>query len=147
MFGMGFFEIFLIAIVAIIALGPEKLPTAMVEIAKFVGKFKSGVSDAKQTLDKELNLSDMKSELDSLKAQLEQTKEDAKKSSGLDDLNLDQVINGDYALDTKKEKKTKKQKASDDVVQEAQIVENKIEDSVDNIIEFEEKKAKKEDNL
>ena len=140
MFGMGFFEIFLIAVVAIIALGPEKLPTAMVEIAKFVGKFKSGVSDAKQTLDKELNLSDMKSELDSLKAQLEQTKEDAKKSSGLDDLNLDQVINGDYALETKKEKKSKKQKASEDVVEEAQIVENNTEDIV-------EKKAKKEDNV
>ena len=147
MFGMGFFEIFLIAVVAIIALGPEKLPTAMVEIAKFVGKIKSGVSDAKQTLDKELNLSDMKSELDSLKAQLEQTKEDAKKSSGLDDLNLDQVINGDYALETKKEKKSKKQKASEDVVEEAQIVENNTEDIVENKIETEEKKAKKEDNV
>ncbi len=38
MFGMGFMEIILIAIVAIIALGPEKLPGTMVQIAKFINK-------------------------------------------------------------------------------------------------------------
>ena len=31
MFGMGFTEILLIALVAIIVLGPEKLPTTMVK--------------------------------------------------------------------------------------------------------------------
>lgn len=135
MFGMGFMEIFLIAVVAIIALGPDKLPTAMVEIAKFIGKFKSGVNDAKQTLDSELNLSDMKSELESLKQQLAQTKEDAKKSSGLDDLNLDEVINGDYALEPKKESKPKKtSKEKDETIEVAQ------EENTQN-------KTKKEDNL
>ena len=136
MFGMGFMEILLIAIVAIIALGPEKLPTAMVEIAKFIGKFKSGVNDAKQTLDNELNLSDMKSELESLKAQLAQTKEDAKKSAGLDDLNLDEVINGDYALESQKEKP--KAKLNDEII-ETTITQNDEEKT--------EKKSKKEDNL
>lgn len=138
MFGMGFMEILLIAIVAIIALGPEKLPTAMVEIAKFIGKFKSGVNDAKQTLDNELNLSDMKSELESLKAQLAQTKEDAKKTAGLDDLNLDEVINGDYALDSKKEK-PKAEALKDVDVTDAVLVQNDEEKT--------EKKPKKEDNL
>ena len=33
---MGFTEILLIAIVAILFLGPDKLPGAMVEIAKFI---------------------------------------------------------------------------------------------------------------
>ena len=41
MFGMGFTEILLIAMVAIIALGPEKLPTTMVQIAKFINKIKN----------------------------------------------------------------------------------------------------------
>ena len=41
MFGMGFLEIFLVLIVAIIALGPEKLPTAAVEVVKFFKKFKA----------------------------------------------------------------------------------------------------------
>ena len=61
MFGMGFMEILLIAVIAIVALGPEKLPSAMVEIAKFMKKFKSGVEDAKSTLDNELNMDEMRS--------------------------------------------------------------------------------------
>ena len=137
MFGMGFMEIFLIAIVAIIALGPDKLPTAMVEIAKFIGKFKSGVNDAKQTLDSELNLSDMKSELESLKAQLAQTKDDAKKSAGLDDLNLDEVINGDYALDSNKEKPKAEALKNETIVEQENL---EKEDK-------KEKKSKKEDTL
>ena len=62
MFGMGFTEILLIAMVAIIALGPEKLPTTMVQIAKFINKIKTGLADAKTTLDNELNISELKAE-------------------------------------------------------------------------------------
>lgn len=82
MFGMGFMEILLVAIIAIIALGPDKLPTAMVEIAKFLKKFKSGIDDAKSTLDSELNISDMKAEASKFKAQIE----NAKNSVSLDNL-------------------------------------------------------------
>jgi len=82
MFGMGFMEILLVAIIAIIALGPDKLPTAMVEIAKFLKKFKSGIDDAKSTLDSELNISDMKAEANKFKAQIE----NAKSSVSLDNL-------------------------------------------------------------
>jgi sec-independent protein translocase protein TatB len=71
MFGMGFTEIFLILVVAIIALGPEKLPNAAVEIARFFKKIKGGVEDAKATLDSELNLSEMKSEVNNLKSSLD----------------------------------------------------------------------------
>ena len=71
MFGMGFTEIFLILVVAIIALGPEKLPNAAVEIAKFFKKIKGGVDDAKATLDSELNFSQMKEEANNLKSHLD----------------------------------------------------------------------------
>ena len=36
MFGMGFFEIVVIVIVAIIFLGPDKLPQAIVDVVKFL---------------------------------------------------------------------------------------------------------------
>ncbi len=74
MFGMGFFEILLVAVIAIIALGPEKLPTAMVEVARFFKKFKSGIDEAKSTLDNELQLSDMKEEANKFKAQMDNVK-------------------------------------------------------------------------
>ena len=38
-----FIIISLIAIIAIIALGPEKLPTAMIEIARFIKKVESAI--------------------------------------------------------------------------------------------------------
>jgi sec-independent protein translocase protein TatB len=68
---MGFFEIFLVLIVAIIALGPEKLPGAAVEIVRFFKKFKSGVEEAKSTIDQELNISEMKKEAEQFKASVD----------------------------------------------------------------------------
>jgi len=74
MFGMGFMEIFLILIVAVMALGPEKLPSAAVDMVKFFKKFKSSIDDAKSTLDSELNISQMKEEADKFKASINEVK-------------------------------------------------------------------------
>ena len=70
MFGLGFMEIFVILVVAIIALGPEKLPTVAVDVARFLKKLKSGVEDAKSVLDNELNLSSLKEEATNLKSHM-----------------------------------------------------------------------------
>ena len=112
MFGMGFMEIFLIAIVAIIALGPEKLPTTMVQIAKFLNKLKAGISDAKTTLDNELNISEMKEEANKFKAQIEETKTslsmDSKIDLGLSDIMKDN-LSVDSSVETKKIQEEPKQ--------------------------------------
>lgn len=60
MFGMGIGEIFLIIIIAILFLGPDKLPSTMVEIAKFFRSVKGTVSSAKATLEEEMKFSEMK---------------------------------------------------------------------------------------
>ena len=112
MFGMGIMEIFLIAIVAIIALGPEKLPTAIVQIAKFLNKLKTGISDAKTTLDNELNISEMKEEANKFKAQIEETKTslsmDSKIDLGLSDIMKDN-LSVDSSVETKKIQEEPKQ--------------------------------------
>ncbi len=112
MFGMGIMEIFLIAIVAIIALGPEKLPTAMVQIAKFLNKLRTGISDAKTTLDNELNISEMKEEANKFKAQIEETKTslsmDSKIDLGLSDIMKDN-LSVDSSVETKKIQEEPKQ--------------------------------------
>lgn len=94
MFGLGFTEILLIALVAIIALGPEKLPTAMVQVAKFINKFKSGLAEAKSTLDNELNISEMKAEANKFKSQIEETKSSLAVESKID-LGLKDIMNDD----------------------------------------------------
>ena len=112
MFGMGIMEIFLIAIVAIIALGTEKLPTTMVQIAKFLNKLKAGISDAKTTLDNELNISEMKEEANKFKAQIEETKTslsmDSKIDLGLSDIMKDN-LSVDSSVETKKIQEEPKQ--------------------------------------
>lgn len=116
MFGMGFTEILLIAMVAIIALGPEKLPTTMVQIAKFINKIKTGLADAKSTLDNELNISELKAEASKFKTQIEETKTslavDSKIDLGLNDIMKDNLT-VDSSTETKKvEEEPKQEKVS-----------------------------------
>ena len=41
MFGFGFTEILIIVVIAILFLGPDKLPSAMVDVAKFFRSVKN----------------------------------------------------------------------------------------------------------
>jgi len=70
MFGMGFTEILIIAVIAILFLGPDKLPGAMIDIAKFFRSAKDAIGSVKDTLEEEINVSDMKKEALAYKAQL-----------------------------------------------------------------------------
>ncbi|MEA3499094.1 MAG: Sec-independent protein translocase protein TatB [Campylobacterota bacterium] len=106
MFGMGFIEIFLILIVAVMALGPEKLPSAAVDMVKFFKKFKSGLDDAKSTLDKELNISEMKDEANKFKASINEVK-------GISDLGLDDLSLLDDDTPVKPKEKTRVEKQQD----------------------------------
>ena len=142
MFGMGFMEIFLIAVVAIIALGPEKLPTAMVEIAKFLKKFKSGVEDAKSTLDNELNITEMKAEAAKYKAQIENAKSTLSLKDNVD-LGLDKILNDDD------EKKTSNKSSNEEKIslKEPKKKKKKKEEKIENKIEekIEEEVIEKQD--
>jgi sec-independent protein translocase protein TatB len=86
MFGMGFMEIFLVLLVAIIALGPEKLPGAIVDTVKFFKKIKSEISDAKSSIDKELDISGMKQDA-------EQLKESVSNIQQMANIDIDEITN------------------------------------------------------
>lgn len=69
---MGFTEILLIAVAAIIFLGPDKLPSTLVEIAKFIRNTKNYLMNAKQSIEEEINIAELKKEALSYKQQLEE---------------------------------------------------------------------------
>ena len=71
MFGIGFFEILIILVVAVIFLGPDKLPQAIVDFVKFFRALKRSINEAKETLDKELEISKLTSEVEGIKSQFE----------------------------------------------------------------------------
>lgn len=70
MFGMGFTEIMVIAVIAILFLGPDKLPQTMVDIARFFRSLKRTVASAKNSIEEELHIEDIRREVDSYKNEL-----------------------------------------------------------------------------
>jgi len=85
MFGMGFSEIVIILVIGIIFLGPEKLPEAMVKIAKFFNALKKVVNEAKESIDQELKIQDLKAEAMEYKKKLEETTQNIRGSMYIDE--------------------------------------------------------------
>ena len=87
MFGMGFVEILIIAVIAILFLGPDKLPSAMVDIAKFFRQMKKTVGSVKDSLEEEMNVSEIKQEALAYKKELLDAKSGLEKVTNMADLN------------------------------------------------------------
>lgn len=62
MFGVGIFEILVVLVVAVIFLGPDKLPQAIIDVTKFFRAIKKTINEAKDTFDKEVQISELKKE-------------------------------------------------------------------------------------
>jgi sec-independent protein translocase protein TatB len=70
MFGMGFTEILIIAVIAILFLGPDKLPSAMVEVAKFFKNAKDTIGSVTESIEEEMDIKDIKQEALAYKQEL-----------------------------------------------------------------------------
>lgn len=79
MFDIGFTEILLIGVVALIVVGPEKLPSVIRTGLSYVRQFKSGFAHIKSEVERELDLNDLKKDLND-------SKNEASQLIGYDDL-------------------------------------------------------------
>ena len=75
MFGMGVGELLLIFIIALVIFGPEKLPSIAKTLGKAIREFKSTTDELSQTIQKEINIADLKHTLD-LPAEVKQSMSD-----------------------------------------------------------------------
>ncbi len=71
MFDIGSTEFLFIIIIAIIVLGPDKLPEALKTTGRLIGKAKRMWRDATADIRKELELEDMKEEMKKYKEELQ----------------------------------------------------------------------------
>ncbi|EAI3821497.1 Sec-independent protein translocase subunit TatB [Campylobacter coli] len=89
---MSFGEIIVILIVAILVLGPDKLPEAIVQIAKVLKALKRNIDDAKSSIEKEIRINDLKEEAKKYKDEFSSTNENIRKKLSFeefDDLKRD----------------------------------------------------------
>lgn len=64
MFDIGFTELLVISVVALIVIGPEQLPGALRSLVKWTGKLKRAITDTRQQLEDEIGFDKIRSELD-----------------------------------------------------------------------------------
>ncbi|ECR2204974.1 Sec-independent protein translocase subunit TatB [Campylobacter jejuni] len=89
---MSFGEIIVILVVAILVLGPDKLPQAIVQIAKILKAVKRNIDDAKSSIEKEIRINDLKEEAKKYKDEFSSTNENIRKKLSFeefDDLKRD----------------------------------------------------------
>lgn len=60
MFDIGFAELLIVAVVALLVLGPEKLPTAVRTLGLWMGKFRRTVSGIQTEISEELRLDELR---------------------------------------------------------------------------------------
>lgn len=128
MFGIGFTEIILISIIAILFLGPDKLPETMVQIAKFIKSVKKTVGEAKSSLEEEMKIADLKDEALSYKKQLDDATSELKNFKNIDFDDFD-----DISYDDEISSKSAKAIASSEQAKEPDV--NTVDESVTTQVE------------
>ena len=86
MFGMSLPEILVIAIVAVLFLGPDKLPSTMVQVAKFLKSLKKTVNDVKSSFDQEMKIQELKEDAKKYKESLTQASDTVRKKLTFEEL-------------------------------------------------------------
>jgi sec-independent protein translocase protein TatB len=104
MFDIGFWELCLIAIMALLVFGPEKLPGAARSAGLWIGRIRSMISNVKQEIDRELHLQEIQESIKQSDQQVHQFLEDTK--GHLNDLNKPISFDPTETSENKIEEKT-----------------------------------------
>ncbi len=79
MFDIGFWELCLIAVVALLILGPERLPIAARTAGLWIGRARRMIGNVKSEIDREL-------QLDEIRQKIKEGENSIRESSGINDL-------------------------------------------------------------
>jgi len=72
MFDAGFLEMLVIGIIALVVIGPERLPGVARTIGGWIGKARAFVDSTKRDIEREINASEMRELLDSQKKEIDE---------------------------------------------------------------------------
>ena len=63
MFDSGFLEMLVIGIIALLVIGPERLPSVAAKVGKFIGKMKAFVATTREDIEKEIRADELRNML------------------------------------------------------------------------------------
>ncbi len=98
MFGLGFGEILIIIVIAILFLGPDKLPTALVDVAKFFKSVKKTIGTVRDSLEQEMSVAEIKEEAMAYRRELIKARESLEKATNMHKIATDLNSIGDDIL-------------------------------------------------
>jgi sec-independent protein translocase protein TatB len=92
MFDIGFWEILIIAIIALLVIGPERLPGVARTIGKWVGKVQRFTQSMKEELNSEIEKNDLKEALEEPKKALNELQDSFTKFSSSIKKETDDIV-------------------------------------------------------
>lgn len=102
-------EIIIILIVAVLVLGPDKLPEFIVQVARIFKFFKQNLDEAKASIEKEIRLSDLKNEAKKYQDEINNAGENIRKKLSFEEFDeLKNQAKNALNLDSNAEKKPQK---------------------------------------
>jgi sec-independent protein translocase protein TatB len=115
MFDIGFWELALIGVLALVVLGPKRLPEAARTAGRWVGRLRAFIANVQQDLDRQMGSGELE-ELRQLKEELNQTRQMIEQSSqsvyqGIENLAGDEPATASATRGRLVEKKPKTKKA------------------------------------
>ena len=111
MFDVGFWELMMIGVIALVVIGPERLPGVARTTGKWFGKIRRFVSDVKADIDQEIKAEELKKILDVQKTNKPLQEIIESTTSSLDDVKKEtETILSDFEKNVKSETADKNEK-------------------------------------
>ena len=131
MFDVGFSEVVIIAIIALVILGPERLPKVARTIGFWVGKARRMVADVKSDIDREMRESEL-ADLRKLGDEISEVKNEVQNAAGevADDTGVESVVESIKKSADDIQSSVRDVTATDDLTQSAES-ESLMDDSTD----------------
>lgn len=95
MFNIGSFEVLLICVIALLVLGPERLPSAVRTAGLWIGRFRRSFYKVKSEIERELNADEIRRQLhnESVMAELESAKENVETVAKDTQASVNNIVN------------------------------------------------------
>ena len=110
MFDIGFSELLVIGIVALVVIGPEKLPRVARTVGHLAGRLQRYVSDVKSDINREIELDELKKMRDSMQQAASGFESSVKSELGKTEADLNQTVQAAVEEPKPEAKKTEEAK-------------------------------------